>query len=59
MTTFTCVIQGLKSKITKILNSEENSKQKVPKKMAKSKAKIKDIVCDKLLSSSTRHAVIV
>ena len=28
----------LKSKITKILNSEENSKRKVPNEMAKSKA---------------------
>ena len=32
-------IKILKSKITKILNSEENSKRKVPYQMAKSKDK--------------------
>ena len=32
------LVQALKSKITKILNSEENSKRKVPYQMEKSKA---------------------
>ena len=32
------LVQALKTKITKILNSEENSKRKVPYQMEKSKA---------------------
>ena len=33
-----CIWKRFKSKITEILSSEENSKRKIPNKMAKSKA---------------------